>query len=73
MREYMRELRKKQSLTQKQIADAIGISQAHYCQIENGWRGCRLCFDTFSSLANALGVDVGEFFKSEIKWMEANR
>jgi len=73
MREYMRQLRKKQGLTQKQIADAIGIGQAYYCQIENGWRGCHIRFDTFYKLANVLGADFNEFFKSEIKWMEANR
>lgn len=73
MREYMRQLRKKQGLTQKQVANAVGISQCYYCQIEKGFRGGHVGIDTFSSLANALGVDVGEFFKSEIKWMEANR
>ena len=72
MREYLRKLRENQGLTQKQVANAIGISQCYYCQIEKGWRGCHIGIDTFYKLANVLGADFNEFCKSEIKWMEAN-
>ena len=36
--EYIRERRKEQKLTQKDIADAMGISRSLYAQIETGVR-----------------------------------
>ena len=72
MREYMRELRKSKGLTQKQVAEKIGLSQCYYSQIEKGERGGHIGIDTFCKLATVLGSNFDEFFECEIKWMEAN-
>ena len=34
--EKMREMRKRKGLTQKELAEKIGVSESYICQIENG-------------------------------------
>ncbi len=50
--------RKRRELTQKALAEAVGISQAYLAQIERGKRmgDVRL----YGRLAHALGVEVGD-------------
>jgi DNA-binding XRE family transcriptional regulator len=50
--------RKRRELTQKALAEAVGISQAYLAQIEHGKRmgDVRL----YGRLAHALGVEVGD-------------
>ena len=42
MREWLIERRKEKIMTQKQVADLIGINRAYYTQIELGYRGISL-------------------------------
>ena len=73
MREYLEVMRKSKGLTQKAVADAVGISQAYYNQIENGKRGGRMMIDVFAKLASALGLTLGEMMSAEQKWKEATQ
>ena len=56
-------LRKEKGLTQKDVADAAGISQVAYCNIENGKR--RPSVAVAKRIAAVLGVDWTEFFEEE--------
>ena len=73
MRDYLRQLRKAAGLTQKDVADAIGISLPYYNQIERGNRGTHLGVARCAHLANVLGVNASDFFKMELKCTEVNR
>ena len=54
--ETIRETRKAMMLTQKELADRMGISYVNISQIERGERVPKI--DTLSRVANALGVSV---------------
>lgn len=71
MREYLEVMRKAKGMTQKEVAEAVGISQAYYNQIENGKRGGRMMIDIFAKLASALGLSLGEMMAAEQRWKEA--
>lgn len=71
MRDYLEAMRKSRGMTQKEVAEAVGISQAYYNQIENGKRGGRMMIDIFAKLASALGLTLGEMMAAEQKWKEA--
>ena len=36
--EWLESLRNEKEMTMKQVADTLGISESHYCLIENGQR-----------------------------------
>lgn len=42
MRYWLIELRREKGLTQKQVADLLGLSRAYYTQIETGQRNMTL-------------------------------
>ena len=48
-------------LKQKDVAEACGITQAEYCQIENGIRNPRVI--TAMKIANVLGFEWARFFE----------
>ena len=73
MRDYLKRHRLEQKLTQKQLADAVGISLPYYCLIENGKRGGRMGMEFFAKLANALGENWDDLFNEERKWKEATQ
>ena len=52
--DILKELRRDKNLTQKDIGDLIGISQATYCDYENGVRRMPLTMLCF--LADTLGT-----------------
>lgn len=60
MRDYLVALRKKKSLTQKQIAEKLDISESYYNQIENGERQKRMDITIIDRLSKALGVTMAE-------------
>ena len=53
----IKELRVKQGLTQKQLADQVGLTQSQVARIERGDSG--LTAKILIRIANALGVDAG--------------
>lgn len=57
----LRRIRKAHSLTQKQLGNAIGTSQATYNKYETGVTSPTLRI--IGRLVNVLGIPVEEFFK----------
>lgn len=45
---------------QKQLSDAIGVSESYYCQLENGTR--RMSLPVAQKIALALGVSLDDLF-----------
>ena len=71
--EEIRRIRKERGLTQRGLANASGVDQATISMVESGKRRPHL--ETLDSLADALGVEVGDFFpKAEAvsleQWLE---
>lgn len=61
--EKMYRLRLKMGLTQRQVAEAVGISQSSYAMIEAGRRHPRK--EVEKKLADFFGVTVDELFFSQ--------
>lgn len=72
MREYLRDLRKERGLSQDEISKRMGLTQSFYSMIETGERVERMNLDMAIKLANALGIDSGEFIKHELEWEREN-
>ncbi len=68
MREYLKEFRIAQNLSQIDIANAIGVSQQYYSLIESGKRLDSLTVEIVSKLANILNVSIEEIFYYEDQW-----
>jgi transcriptional regulator with XRE-family HTH domain len=62
MREWLKQIRHQQSLTQAQVAQKIGISREYYTRIENGSRRCPP--QTAKTIANVLGFDWTKFYEA---------
>lgn len=54
----IRNYRKKQHMTQDELADRSGLSNSHISNIENGWT--KVSLDAFLRIANALGASSDE-------------
>jgi len=61
--EKMCALRQKMNLSQREVADAVGISQSSYAMIEGGYRHPRK--EVEKKLANFFNVTVDELFFGE--------
>lgn len=61
----LKETRRKNSLTQEDVAKKCGISRSSYSNIEIGAR--RPSVDTAKAIASALGFDWTRFFEDEQK------
>ncbi|MGA1869175.1 MAG: helix-turn-helix domain-containing protein [bacterium] len=59
----IRALRKAKNFTQEVLGEKAGISYKFIGEIERGQVNPSL--DTLSAIANALNVDIGEFFQKE--------
>lgn len=55
----LRSLRKAKGLSQRELADAVGVDVMTVSKLERDVRGMR--WETACALADALGVDVGVF------------
>ena len=64
-RTYMLDRRNALKLTQREIAEQIGISYQHYGFIENGTRGIRISLGVAGRIATALGIRLDDFFALE--------
>lgn len=56
----VREIRKRQSISQEELAMRIGADQAYISRIESGQMN--LTLDSVAELADALGVRAGALF-----------
>jgi transcriptional regulator with XRE-family HTH domain len=57
--------RNEMKMTQREIADKIGITFQHYGFIENGTRGLRITLGVAGRIAAALGLTLDEFYRFE--------
>jgi len=65
MREWLKEARTAQRLTQKQMADAIGVTEAYYSMIESGERQKKMDLSVAIRIANTLGLSLDEVVAAE--------
>ena len=56
----LKSIRYKNNMTTKQVADAVGISKAFYCQLENRKR--RLSYETAVKIAGVFGLKPDNLF-----------
>lgn len=56
----LKQLRIKNNLTTKEIAERIGISQSYYCLLENNKR--RLFYDTAKKIAKIFNLKPDDIF-----------
>ena len=64
-RSWMLSKRNDLNLTQRAIAEQIGISYQHYGFIENGTRGIHITLGVAGRIAAVLGMKLEEFFALE--------
>ena len=64
MREWLKKKRIDSKKTMKCIAEAAGISECYYCQIESGVRNVPV--KTAKKIAEALGFDWQMFFEEVV-------
>ena len=67
MRDWLKDARLKQRLTQKQMADALGITEAYYSRIECGDRQKKMDVSLAMNIGNILGMSIGEIIAKEEK------
>lgn len=58
---FIRRQREKLELKQRDVADMVGISQAYYCDIENGKRETGLSLS--NNLCDALGTTLNAYIQ----------
>ena len=62
IRRNIRKFRLMQNLTQQDLADMTELSREYICDIENESRGKHLTIAVLGRIAEALNVDIREFF-----------
>lgn len=65
MREKLKNERKKNNLTQQELADLVGISRVHYTQIENNSNNKKPSLDVAISIKKVLGYEGDDLFLTE--------
>ena len=65
MRDWLRAARAAQRLTQKQVADALGVTEAYYSMIEGGNRQKNMDVSLAIKLGNVLGMSLEEIAAKE--------
>ena len=65
MRAYLKDLREKARLSQKEVAEKLGISQNYYSAIETGERQKRLDVEFAVKFSEIFGVDVSWIIEQE--------
>ena len=67
MREYLKELRQKKSLSQQAVADKIGVVQSYYTMIETGERQKDMSLSVMKKLSDVFDVPLAYIIKEEEK------
>lgn len=62
IRRNIRKFRLERNLTQQDLADMTELSREYICDIENEKRGKHLTIAVLGRIAEALDVDIREFF-----------
>jgi transcriptional regulator with XRE-family HTH domain len=64
--EAIKEKRIKLGLTQKQVAESVGVTDAYICSLESGKR-CPPPYRTVATLAEAIGLNVDRLWELAVK------
>lgn len=70
MREYLKKRRKELMMSQKDVAQAIGISTNYYCDIENGERQQDMKASILIKLSGILKISASDMLAEERKIAE---
>jgi len=62
IRRNIRRFRLEQNLTQQDLADMTDLSREYICDIENEKRGKHLTISVLGRIADALKIDIRDFF-----------
>ena len=62
IRRNIKKFRLEQNLTQQDLADMTELSREYICDIENESRGKHLTIAVLGRIAEALNIDIREFF-----------
>ena len=62
-RQWLKEQRIMKNMTQSEIANAAGITQSYYADIENGNRGAHIKGEIAKKIATALNFDWTRFYE----------
>jgi len=65
IRKNVKKFRLEKNLTQQDLADMTEMSREYICDIENESRNKHLTISVLGRIAEALNIDIGEFFKHE--------
>ena len=60
LRDWLIAMRKKKNLSTKEVANALGISESYYCEIEAGKRQKKMDMVLIAGIAAVLGLPVAE-------------
>lgn len=63
LREWLKNAREEQKMTQEYVATECGISRQYYSFIEAGDRGTKLPVQTAKKIATALNIDWQRFYE----------
>ena len=66
-RDWLKDARTKQRLTMKQMADALGITEAYYSLIESGNRQQKMDVTIAFKLGAILGLSLEDIMTAEAK------
>lgn len=69
MRDYLKRLRLEKQYTQKEVAEALNISQNYYSCIENGLKQKEISFILLLKFAEFFDVDINELIAKETDWI----
>lgn len=70
-RKYLRDLREDCGLSRRDMARAMGITEAYYGQIELGRRLSDLPLSMITKLSEVLGVSSDEIFRMENEYQRS--
>ena len=69
MRTWLKELRISRNMTQKEMSQKIGITEAYYALIENGQRQKKMDVTILAGIAKATGTSVGRVAVMELAYL----
>lgn len=72
MRSWLKELRKEAGLRQKDLADALGMTEGYFCLIEQGKRMRCMNVDTLTRIAEKTGTDVNTVLRKELDFWKSS-
>lgn len=68
MRTWLKDLRKQKRMTQKDLAQSVGVTESYICNIENGKRGCSV--DFLIRVGNATHKKPEVLMRKEIEYLK---